>query len=66
MFHYGHYCKKFDTETRKDRELKTLRTLTNQETGEVLFNLPSGLQINEHINVLMMAVHPQSDCMIVR
>lgn len=57
---------KFDTENRKDKELKTLRTLTNQETGEVLFNLPSGLQINEHINVLMMAVHPQSDCMVVK
>jgi hypothetical protein len=57
---------KFETEVRKDKELKTLRTLTNQETGEVLFNLPSGLQIDEHINVLMMAVHAQSDCMVVR
>ncbi|MDA7826379.1 hypothetical protein N9R62_02255 [Porticoccaceae bacterium] len=57
---------KFETEARKDKELKTLRTLTNQETGEVLFNVPSGLQIDEHINVLMMSVHPQSDCMLVK
>ncbi|MGB2533471.1 MAG: hypothetical protein ACPH95_06415, partial [Porticoccaceae bacterium] len=57
---------KFDTEARKDKELKTLRTLTNQETGEVLFNLPSGLSIDNNINVLMMAVHPQNDCIIVK
>ena len=57
---------KFETEVRKDKELKTLRTLTNQDTGEVLFNIPSGLQINEHINVLMMAVKPESDCIIVK
>jgi len=57
---------KFDTEARKDKELKTLRTLTNQENGEVLFNIPSGVQIDEHINVLMMAVKPESSCIIVR
>ena len=57
---------KFDTEARKDKELKTLRTLTNQETGEVLFNLPSGLSIDNNINVLMMAVHPKNDCIIVK
>lgn len=57
---------KFETEVRKDKELKTLRTLTNQDTGEVLFNIPSGLQINEHINVLMMAVKPESDCIVVK
>ena len=44
----------------------TLRTLTNQETGEVLFNLPSGLSIDNSINVLMMAVHPKNDCIIVK
>ena len=57
---------KFDTEARKDKELKTLQALTNQETGEVLFNLPSGLSIDDNINVLMMAVHPQNDCIIVK
>lgn len=56
----------FDTEARKDKELKTLRTLTNQENGEVLFNLPSGLSIDDNINVLMMAVKPESDCIIVK
>lgn len=56
----------FDTEARKDKELKTLRTLTNQDTGEVLFNIPSGLSIDENINVLMMAVKPMNDCIVVR
>jgi hypothetical protein len=57
---------KFETEVRKDKELKTLRTLTNPETGEVLFNIPSGLSIDDNINVLMMAVKPESDCIIVK
>ena len=57
---------KFETEVRKDKELKTLRTLTNPDNGEVLFNIPSGLSIDDNINVLMMAVHPQSDCMVVK
>ena len=57
---------KFETEARKDKELKTLRTLTNQDTGEVLFNIPSGVQIDGDINVLMMAVKPQNDCITVK
>ena len=57
---------KFETEVRKDKELKTLRTLTNPENGEVLFNIPSGLSIDDNINVLMMAVKPESDCIIVK
>jgi hypothetical protein len=57
---------KFDTEVRKDKELKTLRTLTSQETNEVLFNIPSGIKIDEDINVLMMAVKPENDCIVVR
>jgi hypothetical protein len=57
---------KFDTEVRKDKELKTLRTLTSQETSEVLFNIPSGVKIDGDINVLMMAVKPENDCIIVR
>ena len=56
----------FDTEARKDKDLKTLRTLTNPETGEVLFNIPSGLSIDGNINVLMMAVKPENDCIIVK
>ena len=58
--------KKFETEVRKDKELKELRTLTNNENGEVLFNIPSGVQIDGDINVLMMAVKPERDCIIVR
>jgi len=57
---------KFETEVRKDKELKTLRTLTNPDSGEVLFNIPSGLSIDDNINVLMMAVKPESDCIIVK
>ena len=57
---------KYETEVRKDKELKTLRTLTNQDTGEVLFNIPSGLSIDDNINVLMMAVKPENDCIIVK
>lgn len=57
---------KFDTEVRKDKELKTLRTLTSQETNEVLFNIPSGVKIDGDINVLMMAVKPENDCIVVR
>jgi len=57
---------KFETEVRKDRELKQLNTLNNQETGGILFNIPSGVQIDEHINVLMMAVDPKADKLVVR
>ena len=57
---------KFETEVRKDKELKDLRTLTNEATGGVLFNLPSGVQIEDNLNVLMMAVEPKDDCLIVR
>jgi hypothetical protein len=57
---------KFDTESRKDRELKELRTLTTKDSGEVLFNLPSGVSIDGDINVLMMAVKPQNDSITVR
>jgi hypothetical protein len=57
---------KFETEVRKDKELKTLRTLTNPDSGEVLFNIPSGLSIDDNINVLMMAVKPESDCIIIK
>jgi hypothetical protein len=57
---------KFETEVRKDKELNDLRTLTNEATGGVLFNLPSGVQIGDDLNVLMMAVEPLNDCLIVR
>jgi len=57
---------KFDTQARKDKELKELRTLTNKDSGEVLFNLPSGVSIDGDINVLMMAVKPENERIIVR
>ena len=57
---------KFDTQARKDKELKELRTLTNKDSGEVLFNLPSGVSIDGDINVLMMAVKPETESIIVR
>jgi|TARA_B110000902_G_C14156975_1_gene531794 hypothetical protein len=57
---------KFATELRKDNELKDLRTLTNDQSGGVLFNLPSGVQVGDDINVLMMAVEPTEGCLTVR
>lgn len=57
---------KFETEVRKDKELKELRTLTNEANGGVLFNLPSGVEIDGEINVLMMSVEPHDDCLVVR
>ena len=57
---------KFQTEVRKDKELKELRTLTNETTGGILFNLPSGVEINGNVNVLMMAVEPMADCIVIK
>ena len=49
---------KFETEVRKDKELKDLHTLTNDATGGLLFNIPTGVKIGDDLNVLMMAVEP--------
>lgn len=57
---------KFETEMRKDKKLENLRTLTNEQTGTILFNLPSGVQINNDTNVLMMAVQPGANQLVVR
>ena len=57
---------KFDTEVRKDKDLKELNTLSNPDNGEILFNLPSGVQIDDDVNVLMMAVRPEKDSLIVK
>ena len=57
---------KFETEVRKDKELKDLHTLTNQSTGGLLFNLPTGIKIGDDLNVLMMAVEPMEDSMVVK
>lgn len=57
---------KFETEVRKDKELKDLRTLTNESTGGILFNIPSGVQIGDDINVLMMSVEPVDEALVVR
>ena len=57
---------KFETEARKDKELKDLHTLTNEATGGLLFNLPTGIKIGDDLNVLMMAVEPTEDSMVVK
>jgi hypothetical protein len=57
---------KFETEVRKDKELKDLHTLTNEATGGLLFNVPTGVKIGEDINVLMMAVEPAEEALIVK
>jgi hypothetical protein len=57
---------KFETEVRKDKDLKDLHTLTNEATGGLLFNVPTGVKIGEDINVLMMAVEPMADCIVIK
>ena len=57
---------KFQTEVRKDKELKDLRTLTNESTGGIVFNLPTGIEADGHLNVLMLGIEPQPDFLTVR
>jgi len=57
---------KFETEVRKDKDLKDLHTLTNEATGGLLFNVPTGVKIGEDINVLMMAVEPAGESLVVK
>ena len=57
---------KFQTEVRKDKELKELRTLTNEATGGIVFNLPSGVEIQGNVNVMMMAMEPSTESLVVR
>ena len=52
---------RFQTEARKDKELKEVQTLTNENTGGLLFNLPAGIEIDGQMNVLMVAVEPLVD-----
>ena len=57
---------KFETEVRKDKELKDLHTLTNYATGGLLFNIPTGVKIGDDLNVLMMAVEPSEGYLAVK
>ena len=57
---------KFQTEARKDKEVKEVQTLTNEGTGGLLFNLPVGIEIDGQLNVLMVAVEPLVDCLTVK
>jgi hypothetical protein len=57
---------KFETEVRKDKELKDLHTLTNDATGGLLFNIPTGVKIGDYLNVLMMAVEPSEGHLAVK
>ena len=57
---------KFETEVRKDKELKDLHTLTNDATGGLLFNIPTGVKIGDDPNVLMMAVEPSEGYLAVK
>ena len=57
---------KFETEVRKDKELKDLHTLTNHATGGLLFNIPTGVKIGDDLNVLMMAVEPSEGYLAVK
>ena len=57
---------KFETEVRKDKELKDLHTLTNHATGGLLFNIPTGVKIGDDLNVLMMAIEPSEGYLAVK
>ena len=57
---------RFQTEARKDKELKEVQTLTNENTGGLLFNLPAGIEIDGQMNVLMVAVEPLVDAVVVK
>jgi len=57
---------RFQTEARKDKELKEVQTLTNENTGGLLFNLPAGIEIDGQMNVLMVAVEPLVDAIVVK
>jgi hypothetical protein len=57
---------KFQTEARKDKDIKEVQTLTNEETGGLLFNLPAGIEIDGQMNVLMIAVEPLVDAVVVK
>ena len=57
---------RFETEVRKDKELKDLHTLTNDATGGLLFNIPTGVKIGDDLNVLMMAVEPSEGYLAVK
>tara|TARA_B110000879_G_scaffold189515_1_gene253042 strand:- start:271 stop:750 length:480 start_codon:yes stop_codon:yes gene_type:complete len=57
---------RFQTEARKDKELKEVQTLTNENTGGLLFNLPAGIEIDGQMNVLMAAVEPLVDAVVVK
>ena len=57
---------KFETEVRKDKDLKDLHTLTNDATGGLLFNIPTGVKIGDDLNVLMMAVEPSEGYLAVK
>ncbi|MFW2422536.1 MAG: hypothetical protein ACN4EJ_07965 [Porticoccaceae bacterium] len=57
---------RFETHGRKDPELKTLRTLQNEKTGGILFNLPGVVEIDSQLNVLMAAIEPSKTGMALR
>jgi hypothetical protein len=43
-----------------------LRTLTNEATGGIVFNLPTGVEIQGNLNVLMLSMEPSADSLAVR
>jgi hypothetical protein len=57
---------KFQTEVRKDKDLKELRTLTNEATGGIVFNLPSGVEIQGNLNVMMLSMEPSAESLVIR
>lgn len=56
----------FQIKLRQDKELKQLGTLTNQDTGGILFKIAGPAQIGEDLNMLMMAIEPGKNELLVR
>ena len=51
---------------RKDPQLQNLRTRPNEATGGILFNIAGPGQVDEHVNLLMMAVEPENNGLTLR
>lgn len=57
---------KFSSEVENDPQLLKLHALSNPQSGELVFNIPAGIRIESVLNVLMVAVLPCDDCLVVR
>ena len=57
---------KFSSETKNNADHSNIPTLKNPSNGEIVFNIPAGIKLNDNLNVLMASVLPASDYLVVR